>query len=106
SGKRTGGGGQPAQLGDLALACEEVHGSEDAAGRDNDATRGEPGMNLKKTERTEPTAVAATWRGVGGATEGEVFLGGAESVLSRAREWVRREAEVAWAGSGAYERVA
>ena len=106
SGKRLGGRGQPAELGDLALARGEVHGSGDAAGRDNDATWGELGMNLKKTERTEPTAVAATWRGAGGATQGEVFLGGAQSVLSLAREWVRREAEVAWAGSGAYERVA
>src|SRR5208283_44764 len=61
-------------------------------------------MSLKKTERTEPTAVAATWQGR--TTQDDVFLGDVESVLSRTRKWLRSEAEVAWAGSGAYERVA
>jgi len=61
-------------------------------------------MSLKKTGRTEPTAVAATWQGR--ATQDDVFLVDAESVLGRTRKWLRCEAEVAWAGSGAYERVA
>jgi membrane-associated phospholipid phosphatase len=63
-------------------------------------------MSVKKIERMEPVATAATWQGQGGTTQGEVFLGDAHSVFGRARKWLRMEAAVAWAGSGAYERVA
>ncbi len=63
-------------------------------------------MSAKKAEGMEPTAVAATWQGPGRTADRDVFLEGAESVLGRARKWLRSEARVAWAGTGAYERVA
>src|SRR5208282_4871168 len=83
-----------------------MHGAGDAIGRDSVATRREPGMSMKKAEEMESVAMAATWQGPGRITHGDPFLGGAESILGRARKRMRAEAGVAWAASGAYERVA
>lgn len=63
-------------------------------------------MNVKKERRAESAAVAATWQGSGRPNEDDVFLRGAESVVDKALTRIHAEAAVAWAGSGAYERVA
>jgi membrane-associated phospholipid phosphatase len=63
-------------------------------------------MSMKKVRRVESAAIAAAWQGPGRASQDDAFLRGAESVVGKALEWVRTEAGVAWAGSGAYERVA
>src|SRR5208282_2668619 len=63
--------------------------------RDSVATRREPGMSMKKAEEMESVAMAATWQGPGRITHGDPFLGGAESILGRARKRMRAEERVA-----------
>jgi membrane-associated phospholipid phosphatase len=63
-------------------------------------------MNVKKARRIGSVAMASTWQGAGRAGEGDAFLRDAESVLGKALKGMRTEVAVAWAGSGAYERVA
>jgi len=63
-------------------------------------------MNVKKERSVESATIAATWQGPGRASEGDAFLRDAGSVVGKALKWMRAEAAEAWAGSGAYERVA
>ncbi|MFI5097486.1 MAG: phosphatase PAP2 family protein [Candidatus Acidiferrales bacterium] len=63
-------------------------------------------MSVKKAQKFGSVAIASTWQGAGRANEGDVFLSDAESVVGRALKRIHAEATVAWAGTGAYERVA
>ena len=63
-------------------------------------------MSVKKAPKFGSVAMASTWQGVGRANEGDAFLRDAESVVGKALKRFHVEAGVAWAGSGAYERVA
>ena len=63
-------------------------------------------MNEKKAQKIASLAMASTWQGAGHTGEGDAFLRDAESILAKALKGMRTEVAVAWAGSGAYERVA
>jgi hypothetical protein len=63
-------------------------------------------MSVKKAQKFGSVAMASPWQGVGRASEGDAFLGDAESVIGRALKRIQAEIAAAWAGSGAYERVA
>jgi membrane-associated phospholipid phosphatase len=63
-------------------------------------------MSMKKVRRVESAAIAAAWQGPGRASEGDAFLRDAEPVVGKALKRIHAEAAEAWAGSGAYERVA
>ena len=63
-------------------------------------------MSVKKAQKIGTVALTATWQGPGRAGEGDAFLRNAESIVGRALQRIHAEATVAWAGSGAYERVA
>ena len=63
-------------------------------------------MSAKKEQRVGSVAMASTWQGPGRTSEGDAFLRDGESVVGKALKGIRTEAAAAWAGSGAYERVA